>query len=66
MGEAEAEGGKAIIALVIGSIVYYQCAYRNSTLLSLFSDVVFIVLLCSLAIQTNEHLCISISFSPLN
>ncbi|KAG5008564.1 hypothetical protein AAZX31_07G001600 [Glycine max] len=41
--------GKAIIALVIGSLVYYHCAYRNSTLVSLFSDV-FIVLLCSLAI----------------
>lgn len=41
--------GKAMIALVIGSLVYYHCAYRNSTLLSLLSDV-FIVLLCSLAI----------------
>lgn len=41
--------GKAMIALVIGTLVYYHCAYRNSTLLSLLSDV-FIVLLCSLAI----------------
>ncbi|XP_027344743.1 reticulon-like protein B22 isoform X2 [Abrus precatorius] len=43
------EAGKAIIALVCGTLVYYHCAFRNSTLLSLFSDV-FIVLLCSLAI----------------
>ncbi|XP_057453992.1 reticulon-like protein B22 [Lotus japonicus] len=45
----EREMGKAIIALVCGTLVYYHCAYRNSTVVSLFSDV-FIVLLCSLAI----------------
>ncbi|TKY64705.1 Reticulon protein B22 [Spatholobus suberectus] len=48
-GRSGGEAGKALIALVIGTLVYYHCAYRNSTLLSLFSDV-FIVLLCSLAI----------------
>ncbi|KAG9141387.1 hypothetical protein Leryth_001841 [Lithospermum erythrorhizon] len=35
--------------LICGSLVYYHCAYRNSSLVSLISDV-FIVLLCSLAI----------------
>ncbi|KAK7272953.1 hypothetical protein RIF29_13998 [Crotalaria pallida] len=43
------EAGKALIALVCGTLVYYHCAYRNSSIISLFSDV-FIVLLCSLAI----------------
>ncbi|CAL0335331.1 unnamed protein product [Lupinus luteus] len=43
------EAGKAIIGLVCGTLVYYHCAFRNSSILSLFSDV-FIVLLCSLAI----------------
>ncbi|GJU44652.1 reticulon-like protein B22 [Tanacetum coccineum] len=32
-----------------GTLIYYHCAYRNSSLVSLISDV-FIVLLCSLAI----------------
>lgn len=41
--------GKTMIMMVSGSLVYYHCAYRESSLLSLFSDV-FIVLLCSLAI----------------
>ncbi|CAJ1951486.1 unnamed protein product [Sphenostylis stenocarpa] len=48
-GRRSGGAGKAIIALLIGTLVYYHCAYRNSTLLSLLSDV-FIVLLCSLAI----------------
>lgn len=41
--------GKTIIGMICGTLVYYHCAYRNSTFLSLLSDV-FIVLLCSLAI----------------
>lgn len=41
--------GKTVIGLICGSLVYYHCAYRNSSFLSLLSDV-FIVLLCSLAI----------------
>ncbi|XP_063941016.1 reticulon-like protein B23 isoform X2 [Daucus carota subsp. sativus] len=41
--------GKTIIGIICGTLVYYHCAYRNSTFLSLLSDV-FIVLLCSLAI----------------
>lgn len=44
-----AEIGKSIIALVCGTLVYYHCAFKNSPIVSLFSDV-FIVLLCSLAI----------------
>lgn len=43
------EIGKVIIALVCGTLVYYHCAFKNSAIVSLFSDV-FIVLLCSLAI----------------
>lgn len=42
-------GGKASIVMICGSLVYYHCAYRNSSIVSLVSDV-FIVLLCSLAI----------------
>ncbi|KAL1319707.1 hypothetical protein HN51_064487 [Arachis hypogaea] len=45
----DGEMGKAVIALICGTLVYYHCAYRNSSIVSLFSDV-FIVLLCSLAI----------------
>ncbi|XP_031376265.1 reticulon-like protein B23 isoform X1 [Punica granatum] len=43
------EVGKAVIVMICGSLVYYHCAFRNSSLLSLLSDVL-IVLLCSLAI----------------
>lgn len=42
-------GGKPAILMVCGGLVYYHCAFRNYSLVSLFSDV-FIVLLCSLAI----------------
>ncbi|KAB5543902.1 hypothetical protein DKX38_012014 [Salix brachista] len=51
-GRLEGSGGeigKALIGLVSGTLVYYHCAYRNSSLFSLMSDVL-IVLLCSLAI----------------
>ncbi|MED6107275.1 Reticulon-like protein B22 [Stylosanthes scabra] len=48
-GGGDGEVGKAVIALICGTLVYYHCAYRNSSIVSLFSDV-FIVLLCSLAI----------------
>ncbi|KAF2589658.1 hypothetical protein F2Q70_00041613 [Brassica cretica] len=43
------EMGKAIGVLISGTLVYHHCANRNATLLSLFSDVL-IVLLSSLAI----------------
>ena len=51
-GEVEAarvELGRPLVVLVCGSLVYYHCAYRDASLLSLLSDVL-IVLLCSLAI----------------
>ncbi|CAJ2656568.1 unnamed protein product [Trifolium pratense] len=58
------EIGKAIIALVCGTLVYYHCAFKNSAIVSLFSDV-FIVLLCSLAILgllfrqiTIQYVCV--------
>ncbi|KAI3814863.1 hypothetical protein L1987_14510 [Smallanthus sonchifolius] len=41
--------GKPLIVLMCATLVYYHCAYRNSSIISLTSDV-FIVLLCSLAI----------------
>ncbi|XP_022716407.1 reticulon-like protein B23 isoform X3 [Durio zibethinus] len=47
--EGRNEVGKALGLLICGSLVYYHCAYRNSSILSLVSDVL-IVLLCSLAI----------------
>ncbi|KAF2617147.1 hypothetical protein F2Q68_00042253 [Brassica cretica] len=53
------EMGKAIGLLISGTLVYHHCANRNATLLSLFSDVL-IVLLSSLAIldswiSTSAH-----------
>ncbi|WP_347078498.1 hypothetical protein, partial [Escherichia coli] len=36
-------------AMVSGTLVYYHCAYRGASVVSLISDVL-IVLLCSLAI----------------
>ncbi|KAI3803280.1 hypothetical protein L1987_31430 [Smallanthus sonchifolius] len=41
--------GKPLIVAMCATLVYYHCAYRNSSIVSLLSDV-FIVLLCSLAI----------------
>ena len=41
---------KATMALAIGSLVYYHCAYRNSSFVTLLADV-FIVILCSLAVS---------------
>ncbi|KAG0454566.1 hypothetical protein HPP92_023858 [Vanilla planifolia] len=43
------EFSRPAVVLVCGSLVYYHCAYRESSLLSLIADVL-IVLLCSLAI----------------
>ncbi|CAD5317597.1 unnamed protein product [Arabidopsis thaliana] len=58
--------GKAMGLLISGTLVYYHCAYRNATLLSLFSDV-FIVLLCSLAILglLFRQLNVSVPVDPL-
>lgn len=60
------EIGKPLIVLICGSLVYYHCAYRNSSLLSLLSDVL-IVLLCSLAILglLFRQLNISVPVDPL-
>ncbi|CAK7323764.1 unnamed protein product [Dovyalis caffra] len=58
--------GKALVGLVSGTLVYYHCAYRNSSLVSLMSDVL-IVLLCSLAILglLFRQLNISVPVDPL-
>ncbi|XP_010531937.1 PREDICTED: reticulon-like protein B22 [Tarenaya hassleriana] len=58
--------GKAMGVLISGTLVYYHCAFRNATLLSLFSDVL-IVLLCSLAILglLFRQLNISVPVDPL-
>ncbi|KAG7020756.1 Reticulon-like protein B22 [Cucurbita argyrosperma subsp. argyrosperma] len=60
------EVGKPLVALICGSLVYYHCAYRNSSLLSLVADV-FIVLLCSLAILglLFRHMNVSVPVDPL-
>ncbi|KAI4355922.1 hypothetical protein L6164_004646 [Bauhinia variegata] len=63
---ARGEVGKPMILLVCGTLVYYHCAYRNSSLVSLVSDV-FIVLLCSLAILglLFRQMNISVPVDPL-
>ncbi|XP_077238559.1 reticulon family protein isoform X4 [Tasmannia lanceolata] len=60
------EIGKAFVGLICGSLVYYHCAYRESSLVSLVSDV-FIVLLCSLAIlgMLFRQMNISVPVDPL-
>ncbi|KAF8389459.1 hypothetical protein HHK36_026154 [Tetracentron sinense] len=60
------EVGKPLVVLICGSLVYYHCSYRNSSLLSLVSDV-FIVLLCSLAILglLFRQINISVPVDPL-
>ncbi|KAF5953187.1 hypothetical protein HYC85_011131 [Camellia sinensis] len=59
-------GGKAMIGMICGSLVYYHCAYKNSSILTLLSDV-FLVLLSSLAILglLFRHLNISVPVDPL-
>ncbi|CAF2114979.1 unnamed protein product [Brassica oleracea var. botrytis] len=60
------EMGKAIGLLISGTLVYHHCANRNATLLSLFSDVL-IVLLSSLAILglLFRQLNVSVPVDPL-
>ncbi|BBG98676.1 Reticulon family protein [Prunus dulcis] len=60
------EVGKPVIVLICGSLVYYHCAHRNSSLVSLVSDVL-IVLLCSLAILglLFRQMNISVPVDPL-
>jgi len=58
--------GKPLIVLISGTLVYYHCAYRKASLLSLVSDVL-IVLICSLAILglLFRQLNISVPVDPL-
>ncbi|KAL7237016.1 hypothetical protein ACSBR1_020158 [Camellia fascicularis] len=58
--------GKAMIGIICGSLVYCHCAYMNSSILTLLSDV-FLVLLSSLAILGLffRHLNISVPVDPL-
>ncbi|GAB2225492.1 hypothetical protein Droror1_Dr00006286 [Drosera rotundifolia] len=60
------EAGKAMMVMVSATLVYYHCAYRNSTFLSLVSDV-FIVILSSLAILglLFRHFNIQVPVDPL-
>ncbi|KAF3517114.1 hypothetical protein DY000_02062205 [Brassica cretica] len=60
------EVGKAMGLLISGTLVYYHCSYRNATILSLFADVL-IVLLCSLAILglLFRQLNVSVPVDPL-
>ncbi|XP_004303804.1 PREDICTED: reticulon-like protein B22 [Fragaria vesca subsp. vesca] len=64
--EYRSEIGKPVIVLICGSLVYYHCAHRNSSLVSLVSDVL-IVLLCSLAILglLFRQMNISVPVDPL-
>uniref|UniRef100_A0A2P2KM74 Reticulon domain-containing protein n=1 Tax=Rhizophora mucronata TaxID=61149 RepID=A0A2P2KM74_RHIMU len=63
---SKSEIGKPVITLICGTLVYYHCAYRKSSLLSLLADVL-IVLLCSLAILglLFRQLNISVPVDPL-
>ncbi|KAI3988056.1 hypothetical protein MKX01_011845 [Papaver californicum] len=62
----KSEIGKPLILLICGTLVYYHCAYRNLSLLSLISDVL-IVLLCSLDIIGIffRHISITVPVDPL-
>ncbi|KNA20176.1 hypothetical protein SOVF_054920 [Spinacia oleracea] len=64
--QAQRQGGKAMVMLISGTLVYYHCSFRNSSFLSLLSDV-FLVILCSLAILglLFRHFNISAPVDPL-
>ncbi|KAH0874493.1 hypothetical protein HID58_071855, partial [Brassica napus] len=66
LGGEMGEVGKAMGLLISGTLVYYHCSYRNATILSLFADVL-IVLLCSLAILglLFRQLNVSVPVDPL-
>ncbi|KAL3825002.1 hypothetical protein ACJIZ3_021031 [Penstemon smallii] len=57
----------ALMGIVSGSLVYYHCAYRNSSVVSLVADVL-IVLLCSLAILglLFRHMNVAVPVDPLH
>ncbi|XP_074287970.1 reticulon-like protein B23 [Silene latifolia] len=64
--EQQGKGGKAMVMFVSGTLIYYHCSFRNSSFLSLLSDV-FLVILSSLAILglLFRHLNISVPVDPL-
>ncbi|PON78548.1 Reticulon [Parasponia andersonii] len=64
--ECRSEMGRPVIVLICGTLVYYHCAYRDASLVSLLSDVL-IVLLCSLAILglLFRQINISVPVDPL-
>lgn len=66
VGGRSGDAGKAMIAMICGTLVYYHCAFHNSSLVSLISDV-FIVILCSLAILglLFRQLNISVPVDPM-
>ncbi|PIN13922.1 hypothetical protein CDL12_13452 [Handroanthus impetiginosus] len=57
----------AVMGLMSGTLVYYHCAYRHSSIVSLVADI-FIVLLCSLAILglLFRHMNIAVPIDPLH
>ncbi|GAB4841868.1 Reticulon-like protein B22 [Ancistrocladus abbreviatus] len=65
-GGGRGEVGKGVILMICGTLVYYHCAFRNSSFVSLLSDV-FLVILCSLAIigLLFRQLNISVPVDPL-
>ncbi|KAK9726785.1 hypothetical protein RND81_05G236900 [Saponaria officinalis] len=64
--EGGGRGGKAVVMLISGTLIYYHCSLRNSSFISLISDV-FLVILSSLAILglLFRHLHISVPVDPL-
>ncbi|KAL4205320.1 hypothetical protein AMTRI_Chr01g114020 [Amborella trichopoda] len=64
--ECRCEIGKPVVMLICGTLIYYHCAIRNSSIVSLISDV-FIVLLCSLAIlgMLFRQINIAVPVDPL-
>ncbi|KAK8955022.1 Reticulon-like protein B22 [Platanthera zijinensis] len=66
VSEGRVEFGRPAVVLICASLVYYHCAYRDSSLLSLISDVL-IVLICSLAIlgMLFRQMNISVPVDPL-
>lgn len=62
----DVRGPVPFILIICGTLVYYHCVYRNSSIVSLVSDV-FIVILCSLAILglLFRQMNISVPVDPL-
>ncbi|KAM3308311.1 Reticulon-like protein B22 [Capsicum baccatum] len=60
-------GPVPLLLIICGTLVYYHCVYRNTSIISLVSDV-FIVILCSLAIFgiLFRQMNISVPVDPLD